>query len=129
MQPDDSFRSHVTARGGPSSHALRAVRLLHTVVWTFFAGCILAIPILAWLGRYAYAAALCGIVLVEVLVLAFNGWRCPLTGVAGRYTDDRRDNFDIYLPEWLARHNKTIFGALYLAGVAVTLVLWAASPG
>jgi hypothetical protein len=29
--------------------------------------------------------------------------RCPLTGIAARYTDDRRDNFDIYLPPWLAR--------------------------
>jgi hypothetical protein len=52
------------------------------------------------------------VVLAEVVVLAVNGWRCPLTGVAARYTDDRRENFDIDLPLWLARHNKRIFGAL-----------------
>jgi hypothetical protein len=56
-------------------------------------------------------------------VLLFNRMRCPLTGVAARYTDDRRDNFDIYLPEWLARHNKTIFGTLYVAGVLLTVAL------
>jgi hypothetical protein len=39
-------------------------------------------------------------------VLWLNGWRCPLTDVAARYTDDRRANFDIYLPEWLARYNE-----------------------
>jgi hypothetical protein len=55
-----------------------------------------------------------------VLVLIANGERCPLTGVAARYTVDRRDNFDIYLPEWLARHNKLIFGSIYLGGIAVT---------
>jgi len=45
-------------------------------------------------------------------------------GVAERYTDDRRDNFDIYLPLWLARYNKEIFGVLFLAGVLYTLARW-----
>jgi hypothetical protein len=105
--------------------ALRTVKLVHTLVWAFFAGCILAIPIVGWMGRYAYAAVLSGIVLVEALLLVLNGWRCPLTAVATRYTDDRRDNFDIYLPEWLARHNKVIFTTLYVAGMFVTAVRWA----
>ncbi|MBB1092471.1 hypothetical protein HUU61_14375 [Rhodopseudomonas palustris] len=41
--------------------------------------------------------------------------RCPLTAVAARYTDERADNFDIYLPIWLARHNRLIFGTLFAA--------------
>ena len=60
----------------------------------------------------------------EVLVLAVNGWRGPLTSVAGRFTAERRENFDIYLPVWLAKHNKLIFGALYVAGVLFALVHW-----
>jgi hypothetical protein len=36
--------------------------------------------------------------------------RLALTNVAARYTNDRRDNFDIVLPLWLARYNKIIFG-------------------
>jgi uncharacterized membrane protein YeiH len=107
------------------SNALDRVKLLHTVIWAFFAASILAIPGLGGVGRYGYAAVLAGIVFMEVLVLAFNGGRCPLTGIAERYTDDRRDNFDIYLPEWLARHNKLIFGVLYLAGMLWTGALWA----
>jgi hypothetical protein len=97
---------------------LRAVRLLHTAVWAVFAGCILAIPVLAWQRRLSVAAVLAGMVLGEVAVLWRHQWRCPLTAVAARYTDDRRVNFDIYLPEWLARYNKQIFGPLYAAGVA-----------
>jgi hypothetical protein len=50
-------------------------------------------------------------------VLGLNRWSCPLTAVAARYTDDRRANFDIYLPVWLAKFNKQIFGPLYVAGV------------
>jgi hypothetical protein len=50
--------------------------------------------------------------------------QCPLTGVAARYTDDRRPNFDIYLPEWLPRNNKQIFGTLYAFAVLFLVVRW-----
>jgi hypothetical protein len=49
--------------------------------------------------------------------------------VAARYTDDRRANFDIYLPEWLARHNQAIFGTLYVAGCALALARWMLAQG
>jgi hypothetical protein len=61
-------------------------------------------------------------VLAEVVVLWLNRWSCPLTAVAALYTDDRRANFDIYLPEWLARYNKHVFGPLYVAGVVFAAV-------
>jgi hypothetical protein len=65
----------------------------------------------------------------ECLVLAVNRGRCPLTNLAARYTDERAANFDIYLPEWLARHNKSIFGLLFVAGELVLLWRWARRPG
>jgi hypothetical protein len=104
--------------------SLRLVKIAHTIVWAIFAACIVAIPALAWLGYERHGGALILVVLVEVLVLIANGGRCPLTAVAARYTVDRRDNFDIYLPEWLARHNKLIFGSIYLGGIAVTFARW-----
>jgi hypothetical protein len=100
--------------------ALVLVKLVHTVVWAVLAACVLAIPVAAHLGRLDAAMVLIVIVLVEVLVLLLNRWRCPLTGVAARYTAARADNFDIYLPAWLARHNKTIFGTLFVIGSAYT---------
>lgn len=103
---------------------LRAIKFLHTFVWAGFAGCIVAIPVLALQERFRLAALLALIVLGEVIVLAINRWRCPLTPIAARYTEDRRANFDIYLPEWLARYNKEIFGPLYLAGVVLLVVRW-----
>lgn len=103
---------------------LGAIKLLHTVVWSVFVACILGIFVFARLGRFDGAGVLIAIVLGEVLVLVINGMRCPLTGVAARYTSDRADNFDIYLPVWLARHNKTVFGSLYLAGILYTVVEW-----
>ena len=48
-------------------------------------------------------------------MLLVNGMRCPLTDLAARYTDDRPDGFDIFIPPWLARNNKRIFGTLWVA--------------
>lgn len=102
--------------------ALRAVKVTHTVVWAFFAGCIVAIPYFAWCSQLRTAWILVVVVMVEVAALFMNRMRCPLTDVAARYTSDRRDNFDIYLPLWLARYNKHIFGTLFLIGLAFTLM-------
>ncbi|WP_291994758.1 hypothetical protein [Candidatus Accumulibacter sp. ACC003] len=107
------------------ANALLVVKLTHTLVWAFFAGLIVTIPLASIQGKHALAAWSAAAVAGEVLVLAANGFRCPLTAIAARYTDDRRDNFDIYLPQWLARHNKLIFGTLYLAGMAFAVVRWA----
>jgi len=107
-----------------AARRLRTVRLLHTVVWAVFAGCVVAIPWLTWQGWFGPAAMLATIVLGEVVVLWLNRWRCPLTAVAARYTDDRHANFDIYLPEWLARHNQRIFGSLYAIGVAYLAAMY-----
>src|ERR1700730_2775586 len=111
-----------------TSAALKAIKAAHTIVWAVFAGCILAIPGASWRGEHRVAGWLAAVVAGEVAALALNKWRCPLTSVAARQTDNRRDNFDIYLPEWLAKHNKLIFGALYLAGVAFALARWVRAP-
>ncbi len=106
------------------TRALVIVKLIHTVVWVFFVACIAAIPYFAAIGNVRTAGIFIAIVTIEVLVLVVNRWRCPLTGVAARYTAERQDNFDIYLPLWLARHNKLIFGTLFVAGVAYTVYKW-----
>jgi hypothetical protein len=98
--------------------------LAHTVIWAFFVACIFGAPIAAWFGNFMLAGVLVGFVAVEGLVLLFNKWACPLTGVAARYTAQREDNFDIYLPLWLAKHNKTIFTPLYVLGAAYVAVAW-----
>lgn len=107
--------------------ALRFIKLLHTAAWAFFASAILTIPIAAWVGAWRVVLVLIGIVMAECIVVGLNGMKCPLTPVAARYTADRSDNFDIYLPVWLARHNKTIFGALFVANCLFAAALQSAT--
>jgi hypothetical protein len=103
---------------------LTAIKVLHTVVWAFLAAAIVALPFLAVQGAFRWVAILSVLIWVECGVLLANGWKCPMTDLAAKYTADRSPNFDIYMPNWLARHNKTIFGALFLLNEAIVLVGW-----
>jgi hypothetical protein len=102
-------------------HALVAIKLLHTTVWALLVGCILALPITALLRRFDWAIVLTVIIVAECGVLALNRGQCPLTALAARFTTDRADNFDIYLPHWVVGNNKVIFGALF---VVSELFVW-----
>ena len=103
---------------------LTLVRVLHTAVWAFMVGCIFAIPYFALREAFANAAIFIGIVLIETAILLQNHWRCPLTDVAARYTSDQQVGFDIYLPRWLARYNKAIFGTIFVASVLFAAARW-----
>jgi hypothetical protein len=104
--------------------ALKAVKVAHTAIWAFSVACIFGAPLAAWHRNFALAAVLSGLVAIEALVLLLNEWSCPLTGVAARYTERREENFDIYLPRWLAKYNKNIFTPLYLLGAAYSAYAW-----
>ena len=104
------------------SRVLIAIRIAHTAIWAFFVGCILAIPVVGALRRFQAAWILIAIVAMECLALAANRGRCPLTPVAARFTTEWPLGFDIYLPGWLVRWNKQIFGLIFLTGALI--VLW-----
>src|SRR5438270_3977552 len=104
--------------------ALIAVKLAHTAVWAFFVACIVAVPLTALGMHFRTAWFLIGLVMLECAILGLNRCRCPLTDLACRFTQDRADNFDIYLPLWLARHNKQIFGPLYAAVAVFAFLRW-----
>ena len=110
------------------SYKLKQIKLLHTAIWAFMAAAIIAVPLAACFFMFRLAARLTAVILGECLVLALNGGRCPLTDVAARYTDERADNFDICLPLWLARHNKRIFGFLFVVGEIILLWQWIRRP-
>ena len=103
---------------------LLAIKVLHTVIWAILALFIVALPITAILHRFGWGAVITLVVLLECAVLACNRGRCPLTDFAAQCTTERAENFDIFLPAWLARHNKTIFGLLFVASELFVLLLW-----
>lgn len=106
----------ISSRIIPNRAILLAIKVLHTVVWAILAGATVGVPIFALLGHFDWVFALTVLILMEYGVLILNCRRCPLTSIAASFSSDRSDNFDIYLPRWLAHWNKTIFGVLFIAG-------------
>jgi hypothetical protein len=48
----------------------------------------------------------------------------PLSDWTARFTDDRAHNFNVYLPKWLAEHNRVILGVLFVVGELIVLECW-----
>ncbi len=106
-----------------NTQKLRTIKLIHTAIWAFmvavifyvlYCGVFDKINIITWLSI--------GIIILEGLVLLAFKMYCPLTILARKYSDSTKDNFDIYLPNWIARYNKQIFTTIFLIGV-VTVIL------
>jgi hypothetical protein len=106
---------------------LAAVKAVHTAVWAFFVLCIVGVPMAAAVHRFKLSAVLAALVVLECMVLAVNRCRCPLTDIAAHYAPEDAPNFDIYLPAWVAKYNKHIFGTLFVLGGIFALLVWLSS--
>lgn len=99
------------------------IKLLHTLIWVVLAGATIGVLYSGLSGHITvYTWVAIAMILLEGIVLLIFKWSCPLTLVARKYSDSPKDNFDIYLPNWLARHNKMIFTTMFLAGLVLVLL-------
>lgn len=101
---------------------LTAIKIAHTIIWVFF---VVAIFYVVYSGLTNKVNNLTwiaiGLVIGEGVILLIFRMFCPLTLMARKYSDSTRDNFDIYLPNWLARHNKVIFTSIFILGLILVL--------
>ena len=97
---------------------LLLIKTAHTLIWGFF---VTAIGYVFYSGAANHINACTwlasGLVIGEGLVLMAFKNHCPLTLMARKYSASPADNFDIFLPNWLARYNKLIFTVIYLVGM------------
>lgn len=105
---------------------LIAIKILHTLIWIFFnviffymvyAVIVNKIDKYVWIGIALFV--------VEVIVLLIFKSNCPHTIIARKYSNSTRDNFDIYLPNWLARNNKmiySVFAIIFICGLVYRLL-------
>ena len=98
------------------------IKSIHTLIWFFFNVVIFymlyavvtnRIDQWLWIGY--------GFFILEGIILLIFKFFCPLTLLARRYSDSGKDNFDIYLPEWLAKNNKLIYTSLLFVIFLITI--------
>jgi hypothetical protein len=101
---------------------LIGIKTTHTMIWVCFnvvifymlyAVIVDKIDIWLWVGY--------GLVLMETLVLFAFKLVCPLTIAARKYSTSTDNNFDIFLPEWLAQYTKLIYTSIMLVVVVITV--------
>ena len=102
------------------------IKIIHTIIWLFFnvvlfymayAVIVNKIDKFVWIGI--------ALIIGEGIVLIIFKKMCPLTIIARKYSDSTKDNFDIFLPNWLAKYNKliyTIFFILIICGLIFRLI-------
>jgi hypothetical protein len=121
---ENKINSHIT-NIIYKNHMLFLIKLIHTVIWVVMAAAAFYILYAGVTGTFDWILLISIMLLiVETIVLIVNKWTCPLTPMAEKYTSDREDNFDIYLPEWLAKYNKMIFGTVFVVGLILVVVNW-----
>ncbi len=103
-------------------HELILVKLLHTVVWVFFNFVIFYFLYAVIVNKIDIWVWIClGFILLEGFILLIFKSICPITLIARKYSDSQRDNFDIFLPNWLARYNKLIYTSIVILAVVILL--------
>ena len=103
-----------------NNQKLVSLKLLHTLIWIVFNGV---------LGYLFYAAIVfkidykfwtgIGFITLEGLLLLIFKMHCPLTLIARKYSDSGKDNFDIFLPNWIARYNKLVYSCLLVVLIII----------
>ena len=101
---------------------LTLIKVIHTFIWVFFnfvifymlyAAIANKLDLWLWIGY--------GLVFLEVITLLTFKFVCPLTLIARKYSNSTKDNFSIYLPNWLAKYTKSIYTTIFAIILIITI--------
>jgi hypothetical protein len=62
-----------------------------------------------------------GLIFLEGITLLLFKNLCPITVVARNYSRSKKANFDIYLPNWLAKYNKKIYTTIVVVAILILI--------
>ena len=98
------------------------IKLTHTIIWIFFNVVIfylLYAVVVDKIDKWIWIGL--GLFLLEGIILIVFKMKCPLTVIARQYSDSTKENFDIYLPNWVAKNNKLIYTSILLIVIGILI--------
>ena len=105
-----------------SNIKLVLVKILHTIIWVFFNVVIFYLLYAVVIDRiYKWVWICISLIILEAITLIVFKDICPVTLIARKYSDSQKDNFDIYLPNWLAKYNKEIYTVIVLIAIVILI--------
>ena len=99
------------------------LKILHTIIWAIVTASNFVAFYFAFIGRFDiwfWIPAL--LVVLEIIVIMLNDWKCPITNLVEKYTKVRSGNYGIYLPGWLAKYNVRIYSVLIPLEVVIVVI-------
>lgn len=98
------------------------IKTLHTVIWVFFNVVIFYLLYAVVVNKIDKWVWICiSLIVLEGITLLVFKSLCPVTIIARKYSNSNQDNFDIYLPNWLARNNKKIYTFIVLIAISILI--------
>jgi hypothetical protein len=99
---------------------IQHIRIIHSAVWVVMVAAIAHLLFIGVTGKFHWSFWISfGLLIIEGITLLLNKGSCPFTLMAKSETPTYQDGDDIFLPVWVAKHNKLIFGSI----LALALIL------
>lgn len=99
---------------------LTIIKTVHTVIWLFYNVVIFYLAYAVISNKIDKWVWIClGLIVLEGIVLVIFKKMCPVTLIARNYSTSTKHNFDIFLPEWLAKYNKLIYTSIVILIVII----------
>lgn len=106
-----------------SRSTILRIKVLHSIIFWVLSACVvyaLYSGIAGRITRWTWVAVILG--LVEGIVLAAFGWKCPLRIAAERLGAENGAVTDIFLPRWFAMRIFPICGTTF--AIACAVIAW-----
>ena len=108
--------------------SINFIKSIHTLAFVVLSIANLVVLYSAISGEISLATWICfAMVLIEGVVLVFNGWRCPLRVYAERLGSVSGQVTDIFLPKWFADRIFSICGTMLAFSTLLLLIRFLAS--
>jgi hypothetical protein len=99
---------------------LQMIKIIHTIIWLFFNVVIFYLLYAVIIDKVDKWVWICiSLILLEGIILIVFKKMCPITLVARKFSTSQKDNFDIYLPNWLAKYNKEIYSTIVVIAILI----------
>ena len=107
---------------------LAFVRAVHTAIYVVMSAAVFCVLYAGVTGsRGAWLWGPLAMVVIEVVVFASSGMKCPLTALAAKYGSAPGE--DTFFPERMTRHTLTFFGPLLGFGFVLLIARWCGALG
>ncbi len=102
---------------------LTMIKTVHTIIYLMMVWAVFYLLYAAITQTYSdwFYTAL-GLLVIESLVFALSGMKCPLTSLAKKYGDSKGYVGDLFIPERFAKYTFRVFGTIFLVSIVLLLL-------